>query len=131
MLDIIALIFCAADISRRTSCSWSGYCLFLKLSYYWIHMLWFIQQNIYGQTVTMVSFCRSEQKFNTASALQFWDILWMYLNDRKNMAYSVSYIKQTTNKQAKSVKGVFDIFHKKITVDDQKTPSLTKSLSIV
>lgn len=47
------------------------------------------------------------------------------------MAYSVSYIKQTTNKQAKSVKGVFDIFHKKITVDDQKTPFLTKCLGIV
>lgn len=35
----------------------------------------------------------------------------MYLNDRKSMTYSVSYIKRTTNKPAKSVKEVFDIFH--------------------
>lgn len=98
MLDIIASICCAGNISRMTSCSLSAYCLFLKLSYYWTHILRFIQQNIYGQTVTMVSFCRSEQKFNTASALQCRGTLWMYLNDRKNTAF----LSVTSNKQQTS-----------------------------
>lgn len=76
----------------RTGWNLSIYCLFFKAELVLnTHILRFIQQYIYGQTVTMVSFCRSEQKFNKASTLQFRGTLRMYLNDRKkNMAQSVS-----------------------------------------
>jgi len=66
---IFASMCCSGSTSGMTSFSLRAYSLFLKLSYYWIHTLRFIQQNIYGQTLTTVSFCRSEQKFNITSAL--------------------------------------------------------------
>ena len=46
------------------------------------HIPRFIQQGNYSQTVTIVSFYKSEQKFNKANTLQFGTTLRMYLSDR-------------------------------------------------
>ena len=41
-----------------------------------------IQQSNYSQTVTIVPFYKSEQKFNKANSLQFRTTLWIFLSDR-------------------------------------------------
>ena len=61
------------------------------------HILRFIQQSNYSQTVTIVSFCKSEQKFNKASTLQFRTTLQMYLSDRGEKNDTICQLSQTKN----------------------------------
>lgn len=97
--------------------SLSAYLLFFKAELVSnTHTLRFIQQYIYGQTVTNVSFCRSEQKFNKASTPQFRATLRMYLNDRKEKYGIICHLSPTNTKQTNEVKKVLAFTHKIIIV---------------
>lgn len=75
------------------------------------HILRFIQQYNYDQTVTIAPFCKSEQKFNKASTLQFRTTLQMYSNDRKKIWHNLSVkLNKQQKKPTKSIENILAFY---------------------